>query len=370
MRKDEKMLVRLTDIFKVYGTGIITARDKLTLHFTREEVFSLVNMLTSIEEKIAGKIFNIRPDTRDWSIRQARQDILDNNIDKRKIVPVLYRPFDIRYTYYTGKSRGFICNPRINVMKHMLQENTGLVTVRRVDSIDTCNCFAADTIIDGRLISTAEGSAFLFPLKIYEDLKEGIYRSNIKQAFFKQLQEKFGIPIIPSSVRIFYYIYAILSSSIYLETFKKHLKKDFPLIPFISDYQLFSQLSNFGERLAGIQLMKIMPPGQSILKGPEFKGSGDNIVIMTPTFTYKTVNRGDGKVYINKSQYFSNINQRLWGYKICGHQVLKKWLKDRKGRRLSDEEIDHYIRICHALQLSAAYRRAIDVLYSQVEKLL
>jgi predicted helicase len=252
----------------------------------------------------------------------------------------------------------------------MLQENTGLVTVRRVDSIDTCNCFAADTIIDSRLISTSGVSAFIFPLKIYEDSKENIFRSNIKQVFLKQLQEKFRVQIIPSSVRIFYYIYAILSSSIYLETFKEHLKKDFPLIPFISDYQLFSQLSNFGERLAGIQLMKSIQPGQSVIKGPEFKGSGDNIVKMTPTFTYKTAGRGDGKVYINNSQYFSNINKRLWGCKICGHQVLKKWLKDRKGRRLSDEEIDHYIRICHALQLSAAYCRAIDVLYRQMEKLL
>jgi hypothetical protein len=94
---------------------------------------------------------------------------------------------------------------------------------------------------------------------------------------------------------------------------------------------------------------------------------GDNLV-KRPLFKPET--GGDGRVYINDTQYFSNISLELWEYEVCGYQVLNKWLRDRKNRILTPGEIRHYIKICRALQLSIKYREKIDGLYTQLEKTL
>ena len=57
----------------------------------------------------------------------------------------------------------------------------------------------------------------------------------------------------------------------------------------------------------------------------------------------------NGKVYINKEQYFYNVPEVAWNFYIGGYQPGQKWLKDRKGRELSFEDILHYQKIIVAL---------------------
>ena len=80
----------------------------------------------------AREKYDLGKDSRDWKVNLAQEDIQNSNINQDNITPILYRPFDVKYTYYTGKSRGFLCMPRPEVMKHMLLgDNLGLVTVRQ-----------------------------------------------------------------------------------------------------------------------------------------------------------------------------------------------------------------------------------------------
>ena len=65
-------------------------------------------------------------------------------------------------------------------------------------------------------------------------------------------------------------------------------------------------------------------------------------------------------VWINKNQCFENIPSQTWEFGIGGYQPAQKWLKERKGRTLSYEDIDHYCRICGALQETAAIMKRID----------
>ena len=74
------------------------------------------------------------------------------------------------------------------------------------------------------------------------------------------------------------------------------------------------------------------------------------------------------RVYINGKQYFSNIDKETWDYRIGGYQVMEKWLKDRKKRTLSLEDIEHYIKIARALQLTIQYQEKIDELYPGIEE--
>jgi predicted helicase len=372
-----KHFIKLTDIFPVHSVGIVTARDKLTIKASEEEVYTTVSHFSRVDETFARKSYKLGDDTRDWQVIEAQKDIRESGVDRNKIVPILYRPFDIRYTYYTGKSRGFICMPRPQVMRHMLRENIGLISVRQVPGGAFSHCFVTGTIIESRVTTSQKGIAYIFPLYKYifpgEKSKKSNFnrvfpgksmprQCNIDPAVFTRLHEIFGMDNLPSSSQIFYYIYAILHSGIYREKYREHLKIDFPRIPFCSDFELFMRLSSLGEGLAAVHLVKSPELVRTFSK---YEVTGNDLVD-SPHF--KPAAGGDGRVYINDTQYFSNIPLELWEFEVCGYQVLKKWLWMRKNRILTLGEIRHYIKICRALQLTVKYREEIDGLYSQLEK--
>jgi predicted helicase len=368
--------IKLTDIFPVHSVGIVTARDKLTIKSSEDEVYKTIEIFSEIDAAVAGKIFKLRDDTRDWKVIEAQKDIIESDIDRKKIVPILYRPFDIRYTYYTGKSRGFICMPRPEVMPNMLRNNIGLVTVRQVPGGVFSHCFVSDTIIESRITTNQKGIAYIFPLYIYLYKGKAKIRlfnylhneefisshPNIHPTIFNLLRQKAGFDPLPSPGQIFYYIYAILHSGIYREKYRDHLKIDFPRIPFCSDFDLFLKLSGIGDRLASVHLMKSPELLRTFSK---YEVIGSDLVDRA---LFDPAQGGDGSVFINETQYFSNISRKLWEYEVCGYQVLKKWLLDRKKKLLTPGDIHHYIKICRAIQLTIQYQEQIDVLYDQLEK--
>ena len=374
--------VSVSDIFPLHGVGIVTARDSLTIKDTESKVNEVVWHLYHTEEKYLSELYKSVKDTRDWQIKAARKDLIDSHLNNKMIVPILYRPFDIRYTYYTGRSRGFLCMPRPGVMRQMLQENLGLVTVRQVPGGFFNHCFVADTIIDSRVTTSQKGIAYIFPLYKYvfpgeqenkrffkyndvfpviENLPRGL---NIDPVVYDRLKEIFGRDKLPSERQIFYYIYAILNCRIYRERYRDHLKIDFPRVPFNVKPGLFMRLSGLGEDLVDIHLMKSPDLNLTFSK---FEVIGDNLV-KDLLFKSSTGTGRDGRVYIDDTQYFSNITKEIWEFEICGYQVLWKWLKDRKNRVLSTGEILHYIKICRAVQLTIEKYKQIDRLYSELEK--
>jgi predicted helicase len=369
--------IKLTDIFPEHAVGIVTGRDKLTIKVSKEEMYEAISFFSKVDEAFARRIFKLGDDSRDWQVLKAQEDIRESGIDRKKIVPILYRPFDIRYTYYTGKSRGFICMPRAEMMRHMLRDNIGLITVRQLLRGEFNHCFVADTIIESHITSSQKGIAYIFPLYKYifpgEKCKKFTFNQvypcksfprqcNIYSSIFTRLHEIFGVDNLPSSSQIFYYIYAILNSGIYRELYRQQLKSDFPRIPFTSDLRLFMRLSSLGKELAAVHLMRSRELDQAF-STLSFR---DYNLVIKPLF--KPGAGKAGKIYINSFQYFSNIPKELWEYKICGYQVLKKWLRLRKKQKLTSEEILHYSKICRAIQLTIEYCNEIDVLYSQLEK--
>jgi Type ISP C-terminal specificity domain len=67
-----------------------------------------------------------------------------------------------------------------------------------------------------------------------------------------------------------------------------------------------------------------------------------------------------GRVYINAEQYFDGVPTRAWHYHIGGYQVCAKWLKDRKGRQLTYDDITHYHRTVAALNETIDLQAKID----------
>lgn len=137
------------------------------------------------------------------------------------------------------------------------------------------------------------------------------------------------------------------------------LKTDFPKVPFTNCSDLFIEMAKLGGRLVSLHIMKSEELNNPTTK---FQGEGDNEV-KNPFYSEET-----NRVYINKTQYFEGIDKKMWEYQIGGYQVLSKWLKDRKGRKLIIEDIKHYCRVATALRLTLETQEEIDKLYPEIEQ--
>jgi hypothetical protein len=68
----------------------------------------------------------------------------------------------------------------------------------------------------------------------------------------------------------------------------------------------------------------------------------------------------EGRVWINKTQYFKGVRPEVWDFHVGGYQVCQKWLKDRKGRKLEFNDIQHYQRMVAALAETIKLMDQID----------
>lgn len=256
-------------------------------------------------------------------------------------------------------------------MGSFLKPNLGLISLKGIRKQSLGYFFVSDNVTDRHILDISADTAYVFPLYIYNNsgqqgLLEDIHKSNnfqwsnlgwleTLQAFTSNLSGNF----IQPAEAIFYYIYAILYSNLYRQKYQEFLKIDFPHIPFTKDYALFKNLAELGEELANLHLLK-----KKELESPSIKYpvSGENKV------EKQEYNEGGKKVYINDSQYFAGIDSELWNYYIGGYQVLEKWLKDRKDRTLTAEDIKHYCKMATALAKTITIQKQIDELYPEVEK--
>jgi predicted helicase len=282
-------------------------------------------------------------------------------------------------------------------MQHMLTENIGLMTSRQVLN-EFRHAFISTNMVNYNFIDLAGkfGTGFFFPLYLYQKARSPrqrftfgrammlfepqaeyvVKKPNISQALFDNLKKEFKKE--PSSEQIFYYIYAILYSNIYRTKYAEFLKIDFPRVPFTKDYKRFMQMAKYGEQLVELHLLKSSEIDTPIAR---FQGKGNDKVeklrYNPPISPLKL--RGDergvtaggmesGRLYINQTQYFEGIAPEVWEYQIGGYRVCEKWLKDRKEKILSLDDIKHYLKIVSALLRTIEAQKKIDDAYPEVEK--
>ena len=361
----------ITDIFQISSIGIVTARDKLTIHRTPKKMRETVSDFVSLSVDKARENYNLRKDSRDWKIHLAQADLCNHPDAEQHIQPINYRPFDTHWTYYTGQSRGFHCMPRPENMPHLLTENLALCVCRIVKSPAWQHALITDKITENCYISnkTSE-SGHVFPLYLYpnpEELRISTERSvNFKQAFLTALSEALGLPQVaplnlPDGVspeEILAYIYAILYSPKYRERYYEFLKYGFPRIPLPRDIEHFRTLAALGQRLIDSHLLRdisrpeVAPTGTRVPAVHRFEGEGDGVVAQ--------VRYSDGRIWINPTQYFTDVPSEVWEYEIGAYQVCEKWLKDRRGEVLSHAEVRQYRAILVAVAETLRVMAEID----------
>ena len=373
-------------LFVVNSVGIVTARDSFTLHETENEVIETIESFINLEDEEARKKFHLGKDVRDWKVSYARKDIENNYKNgKGKIIKISYRPFEDKWTFYTGKSKGFHCYPRNEVMKHMLhQSNTGFITARSNKSESCDHFFITDKPIETKCGERTTQSA-LFPLYLYHEednqtellgAQETPSRTpNFDPEIVAAIAKAIGLTFTNEKsdeagtfapIDTLDYIYAVLHSPTYRETYKEFLKIDFPRVPYPSDADTFWQLVALGGELRQIHLLespKLAAQIKALSLG--YPIGGDNSVTrkMTKTsvgFEPDEADTSIGKVWLNNTQYFTNVPLVAWEFYIGGYQPAQKWLKDRREHTLDHHDIKHYLNIVASLSLTNELMQQID----------
>lgn len=356
----------LNDIFLQSSVGVATARDKLTLQWTPDDVWATILNFSKLDAEVARAAYNLGKDARDWKVKLAQQDLVESGFDKEKIIPIFYRPFDMRYTYYTGKSRGFHCMPRGDIMRHILAGSNMCLTYTRSTTTakSFTHVFCTQHGIIARFYPDAACVPYFSPLYTYPEknlfnhTQQAITKEpNLSPELLNKLSQIYGI--LPTPEEIFYYIYALLYAPTYRLKYAEFLSNDFPRLPFTANYELFRQMADYGQQLTTYHFLtapELNPPFT------KFQGTGENII---ENVSYDHESQ---QIHINVQQYFAPLSSEAWDYQIAGYQVCHKWLRDRKGRRLAFEDIKQYCQIATAIQKTIDLQKDIDLLYPQIEE--
>jgi hypothetical protein len=362
--------VLVTEIFPVHSVGIVTSRDQFVIDFDREALKRRIRMFLdpNLPDELVRQGFKLK-DNRDWKMAQKRKKIQEDEAWEEKIVKCFYRPFDARWIFYHYHAVDF---GREAVMRHMLSKNIGLVVPRRVELAGGWYHALATDLPTEHVAVSLKTIDYFFPLYLYPDTSKkdlfsdlepkGERKPNLNPKIMATLKAAYGEE--PSPENVFCYFYAVLYADTYREKYADFLKTDFPRIPFTANFELFQSLAVLGKHLVDLHLLKSEELDPPLAR---FQGKGDNMVASTQSqgFRYSPM---EERVSINKTQYFEQVRLELWEYQIGGYQVLAKWLKDRRKRRLTLEEIKTYCRIVTALQKTIAVQDEIDALYPEAEK--
>jgi len=368
----------INDFFKEKVTGVITARDSLVIGFNKTDLLERIEdfsnpTLNDNEARI--KFFGSRNtgrypagDTRGWKVPAARKAIINlNHLSYIKLID--YRPFDYRYIYYHTKMVDWGRHEFMN--NFLARKNFGLMTCRQT-AIDRWEHVGITKYIadDSRVSNRTRERGYIFPMYLYPNseqdgfLAQNTRQPNFDQKIIDQIAKKLKLRFVSDHelpeantpgtfhpLDVLDYIYAVLHSPTYRKKYKEFLKIDFPRVPFPSNEAMFRRLVALGGELRQIHLLESPRVSQHITEYPQ---NGDNSVAKGYP-KYK-----GNRVYINEAQYFEGVPQIAWEFYIGGYQPAQKWLKDRRTRTLSYDDISHYQKIIVALTETDRIMKKID----------
>lgn len=360
------------DNHKAYGAGFVTQQDKFAVGYSQEEIAA--NVAEFLNPKAKDEVLWRRFDfcsTNQWDFDRAKRELKGLDI-LSQAKRCLYRPFDFRYTVF---DRNICTIQRTRITTLFEHENVGLLTTRRVTRLPYNNVFVSNTFAEYK-VASHDRNTIVFPLWIYSPESErsgGLFdeprRLNLNPAFLSAFALKLKVPQnmahgIPAGLTpedIFHYIYAVFHSPTYRTRYGEFLKIDFPRLPLSSSLDLFRSLANLGGELTALHLLE-----SPKLKKPLTKFTGPSHEVTKPDWTPDhggTVwidAKGSGAAIRPGTSGFQGVPEAVWNFQIGGYQVCHKWLKDRKGRTLTDEDIAHYHQIVVALSETIRLMAEID----------
>ena len=370
-RREYERFWKVKDAFPMNTSGIVTARDQFVVDLDRAELNRRIELFCDPDESDESIRSRLGlSENYAWRVGHARRDLIAERHRDRHFARVLYRPFDVRHIYYHPS---VVWRPRDAVMRHMGADNLALATTRSVETGHFEHVLCTREMLDHHAVSLKEVN-YLFPLYVRRngDLPPDLFAHengrlpNLSATFVEALNTRLGVQFVAEgrgNLRktvgpedIFHYAYAVFHSPTYRTRYAEFLKIDFPRLPLTSDLKLFRDLAAKGADLVALHLLESPKVDDFLTDWPV---KGDNVVEKVQ-YTEK-----DARVWINKTQYFAGVPKAVWEFRIGGYQVCHKWLKDRKGRKLTYEDTQHYQKVVVALSETMRLMAGIDEVIGQ-----
>jgi len=363
----------LTDAFPVHTPGVVTGRDRFALAFDLRDLETRVSDFLDPARSDAELRENYLSPSDKLSIDEVRRVMGTAYSTEEAFVKCLFRPFDMRWLFYDDN---VLARSRRTVMRNMLaSRNLALITTRQtrdewgslatrcVCGHKSCAAYDINTCFPLYLTTWADD-----PGRPAPTVDAPQREPNLSPGFVRAMVDRLVLDFVPDGKGdlestfgpedIFHYMYAVFHSATYRERYAEFLKIDFPQLPLTSDLVLFRALAEKGEELVALHLMESPALDHRITKFP-ITGSNE---VEKVRYVEETSEGGlaPGRVYVNKTQYFQGVEPEVWEFHIGGYQVLHKWLKDRKGRTLSYDDVTHYGKIVVALKETIRLMGEID----------
>ncbi len=385
LRSEFESFVSLPTIFGIVGDpapGIVTTQDEFAISFSaKEQEEKVEQLLASRSEAQAREIFTLCSQYQ-WNYDEAKRAL--RRIDWRKeIVPILYRPFDKRFTVY---DRHVAVHRRERVSRHLLDgRNLGLISVRQVAEGVFNHAFVCDTIVESRITVSNKGIGFVLPLWLLPEEPSAGRTVNLVPSFVESIASSTGLRWNPTAQGqagratalrergrgdldqdfgprdVFDYIYAVLHSQRYRDRYASFLKSDFARVPDSPSKEVFCNLIPCGRELVGLHLLDVSTLPKNL---PKYEGPrGPTVARVTwddNSVWLDTPHRGRGPSERAILGRFEDVSSEVWGFHMAGYQVCDKWLKERRDRRLSSQEVGTYQRVLAAVRETLRVMSDID----------
>lgn len=385
-----KQYVGLAELFPKNSAGIITARDSLVIAESKRELAERLERFChakGTDSSIYAE-FGFSASKR-FDLREAQTQLRKLKSFSEPIRRMLHRPFDQRFVYFERSVVWSLSRPMAEQMED--GTNLALVATRQVTRPQFEHAYVSRHIIEIKACSHDRNTQ-IFPLFICGTSGELALSSgvtpNLNPKVLGKLAKALGLELISTRqlgnddeltpIRLFHYSYAILHCPRYRERYFEFLRSDFPRVPLTGSLALFRELSRLGGELVALHLLespKLDTPITEFIQGsagvsPASSSAGGQDA-RAPLVTKPGWTPGDGgTVWLDSGGKkaattpgtcgFHGVPENVWNFHIGGYQVCEKWLKDRKGRTLTAEDIAHYHKIVIALSETIRLMAEID----------
>lgn len=345
--------ISISELFPTKVTGIVSGRDNVAIAPTRNELVKRMDIVKHANDD--KEILNLWGKfSRGQSAEKIKNDVLSDGT----ITQISYRPFDLRWTYYSGNSCGWVLWPRKkNTMGHLLAnpttpigQNIGLIFCKT--SREFFSPFVTKNITAHRLFSAQCEITYIAPLYLLsnENSSDEKWEKNIDNEIYNNLTQYLDEK--PSPLDVFDYIYGILHDPVYKKQYEEYLCRDFPRVPIINDKtvekeegafyvskELYHEYLVIGSKLRKLHLMEIKSSVELTLE----PNTPENMEI-------KDIKYKNEVLQLNKNKQIFGISKEVWNYQIGGYKVLDKWFKEHKGEELTIDTFTHIENIVGLLE--------------------
>lgn len=354
---------RVDELMPMHVQGFTSGKDDIAIQFDKQDIILLCKDManpTLTTSYLVNK-YGFK-DGRDWQLSRAVELLRHNPNWSSLLTEVQYRPFDKRWTLF---SKVLVTYPRPLLEQSVLhKQNLSLALGQQgnvMGDVEWDICYVSSLPIEKNIIP--RGGAYIFPLYIYD----GFLRTpNLAESIVGQLAEAVGMEYVDpqdgeqqpadtfTPVDVMDYVYAVINTPSYRNTYHDFLQSDFPRIPYPNGKEQFKKLVALGRELRLIQTMERVTDAQVFATFPVV---GSNVV---ETKRFEPTDDKAGRIYINDTQYFGNVPETVWQKTIAGYSAADQWLKQRKGRKLTNNEIRTYGRVLFCIQKTAELQDTLD----------